>query len=262
MEKAQKILDFIIVESDKATSYFSNIQKNNINLFALSMIDRLNFSSHSLKILIAAITENTKIEYSCGIIIRALLLDYMVLLNGIDILLKKNSDERIKELNGYCSSMLAGSMKHRINDIATLHGHSPKKYLDKEYSNIVDMNPDFFKVYNKKGKPELKDELKERKNGDLFKTIKNGVLNSYSNIYEEYLYYSKYDHFGQMFYEFTRSNSTERLDKVNTLIVYHFPFILHYSLFVLEAIYSSDDFIKEQKRKVEGVIINDVESGK
>lgn len=139
MEKTQKTLDFVISECERTTIYFNGIHRNNINLFALSMIDRLNFSSHSLKILIAAITENTKIEYSCGIIIRAVLLDYMILLNAIDILLKKNSDERAKELNGFCASMLADSMKYRIEDIELFSSNK-----NKDYNNLVSANPDFF----------------------------------------------------------------------------------------------------------------------
>ncbi len=236
MEKTQRILDFTIEQCDSITKYYHGSQRSNIMFFSLSMLDRLNFSSHSLKALTKDIYENSRLEYSCGIIIRSVLLDYMILLNAIEPWLTSNpTGNETKDLYNYCSKWLADSMRHTVNNIALLYSDSSSQELDIMYLNIINRNPDFFYPYENTGKPPKIKLERPEKTEDLYKKIKQGKFNYDAKVYEAYLYYSKYDHFGQMFYETSREFVLDKINRMNKSISF-FPYILHYSLLILSTV--------------------------
>ncbi|MBS1916678.1 MAG: hypothetical protein JST87_10370 [Bacteroidetes bacterium] len=254
MNTTKKILEFSIKKSNEISHLFHGAKRDNVMFFSLSMLDRLNFSSHSLKMLINDIERNTKIEYSCGIILRSVLLDYMILLNGVNILLTENKNVS-KSLYDYCSTWLADSIRHTIENIAILYAQHSKETRNKMYINLINRNPDFFEKYSEDGnKPKLK-IAKPSNVEKLFNILQSSELKTEAKIYEAYLYYSKYDHFGQMFYELSRENFQGRLDRMKQAIAI-FPIFLHYSLFILNNSYSSGDFLSPHIKETTNFIEN------
>ena len=102
------ILKFTELECEKTTKYFDKIEMEEINTFCFCMLDRCRFSASSLELLLKNIVKNTQYEYSIGIILRSLTLDYLIILNSIEII--KNSIENNEILKNnlslFCTKLL------------------------------------------------------------------------------------------------------------------------------------------------------------
>ena len=156
MKTTAEILDWLMEECDLISKYFHRAERTNIMFFSLSMLDRLDFSCRSLRVLLREMELETKLEYSCGIIIRSVLLDYMIVLNAVNSLLDNQPDSR-KQLYQFCSSFLADSVDHTLGDISVLYKAKSREELDKLYTNIINLNPEFFEPYAQDGtRPVLK----------------------------------------------------------------------------------------------------------
>ena len=101
------------------------------------------------------------------------------------------------------------------------------------YLNIINTNPNWFQPYNKNGSiPKLKNDFEDNTFNNANK-IYNRLTNSVhfkeeaKDVYEAYLYYSKYDHFGQMFYELSRQHFLDRFRNVEQVITITLPKILY-----------------------------------
>jgi hypothetical protein len=74
-------------------------------------------------------------------------------------------------------------------------------------------------------------------------------LKSYKSIYEAYLFYSKYDHFGQMFYGLSRRRPIDQLANIDKAITI-FPRILLFTIVILETLFGSDIFLKSKRESI------------
>jgi hypothetical protein len=206
---------------------------NQIDFLCLAMLDRLNLSCHSLEILFEDLKHNTKSEYSCGIIARSVLLDTMISLNAMIKLLDED-EKRNENLNDYCSIWLADSLKHSIDNVSKLYEHKSKEERENLIQSFINYNPDFFEEETiSSDKPMLKGKFKKpHKPEQLYNNIKNSDLRMFASVYEGYLFYSKYDHFGQLFYEISRKDIKMRIDFLNRAIGV-FPHHFYYLLVIL-----------------------------
>ena len=246
MEEIKDRLDFTIKESDKILKHFNDTQGDDIHLFCFYMIERLNFSSRGLVPLLKDFTSQSQLEYCCGIIMRTVLLDYMIVLNAYVIILEDIDSKDFKEkLNKFCSTMLSDCVNHTLNDVQKLR--IPEEDLKMIYRGIAKIYSDCLEPYPNDGsKPIPLIKNSDYSNGKLFEKLFNSKeLRKYSNVYQGYLFYSKYDHFGRMYYDIARHDTVKKIYRMNESIKL-FPRMLMFTLSILLIFNQQDNFLIEE----------------
>jgi hypothetical protein len=243
-------LNYTITKTDELLSHFNNTSGNEIHFFCLHMLERLNFSSVGLSTIAKEILIKTQLEYSAGIILRTVLLDYMIVLNAQVIIVKnlQTPIELHEKLKNFCSIMLSDCINHTINSIKKLR--IPQKDLKKIYTGIVQAYPDDFEQYNNDGSCPIVKEKKSFPNGKLFEDIFNSKeFRKYSDVYQAYLFYSKYDHFGKMYYDLLRHDFKNRFFKLNESVKV-FPRKIMFVTLILIILYPNDKFLEKYLAEV------------
>jgi hypothetical protein len=261
MDNMFKRLDFVITESEDITKHFDKKELEEVTMFCMCMTDRLNFSSESLKILMNNFLINTKVEYSCGIIIRSVLLDYLIVLNAIELFDKNSNDPKklYTELNEYCLMMLCDSVRNSLEYFESLEDQIPKDILNNMYNNLVSMNSKCFEPYAYDGSKPIIRSKSYKSPKQLFNTLLTSKsLKRYKSVYEAYLFYSKYDHFGQMFYGLSRRKPIDQLANIDKIISI-FPRVLLFTVIILETLFGTDEFLKT-KREAVAKFIDEIEN--
>ncbi|HEX2628229.1 MAG TPA: hypothetical protein VHM26_04440 [Chitinophagaceae bacterium] len=248
MEKIFSRLNFVIDESNEITKHFDRKELDNITMFCMCMLDRIRFSSEGLNPLLAKLETNPMMDYPAGIIIRSALLDYLIVLNAFEIYGRNISDPKVchAELDKYCLMMLCDSVRNTMEYFQTLEGQIDKDVLNTMYKNLVAMNSRCFEDYADDGSvPKIK--IKEyRSPKQLLSVLMSSKdLKRFKNIYEAYLFYSKYDHFGNMFYGLSRINPDAQLRNLDNAIRI-FPRIVLFVNTILNSLYSTDTFISNK----------------
>jgi hypothetical protein len=258
MENIFKRLDFVIETSEEITKHFDKTELDEITMFCMCMLDRLNFASEGLRILLNHFLNNTKVDYSSGIIMRSVLLDYLIVLNAME-LYSKNLDNAQKvhdDLKEFSLMMLCDSVRNTMDYFETLETQVSKNIMSNIYKNIVSMNPKCFETYNYDGsKPVIKTKnYKSPK--QMFNTLVSSKdLKNYKSIYDAYLFYSKYDHFGNMFYGLSRVKPLDQLANLDKAIA-AFPRSLMFVTIILETLYGSNTFLKAKREEITSFIDN------
>ncbi len=243
MENILKRLDLVIDYTEKTTKHFDGAERNEIMLFCMCMLDRLNFACEGLKVLLNQFTSNTKLEYSAGIIIRSLLLDHLIVMNAMEVYgtYKEDNENFGPEMKAFCLMMLSDSVKYTLEYFETIEERVAPEIIKNMYSNIVRSNPECFEDYAHDGTvPKLKTKkfMSPQKLVNILRNSRD--LKNYATAYEAYLYYSKYDHFGSMFNYLSRISNLDKMahiDKVSTT----FPKTLIFTLSILATFYPSDN---------------------
>jgi hypothetical protein len=182
------------------------------------------------------------------------MLDYMITLHVLNILTDANPKEKpvdlITRLDEECCNYLADGIRRYFNDIDRVKDKVDEKTVSNIYNNLYHSNPHFFEPYLSKGKkPTLLKKFKVLAAAHMFEAIdKSRSLKLFSDVYIAYSHYSKYDHFGIMFYDVSRSTDASKI-KVMDLSIAAFPRLLLYNTIVLHAINSNDSFLKEMIEK-------------
>ena len=252
MENIFKRLEFVIQTSEEITLHFDKMEREEVTLFSLSMLDRLNFSSESLKVLMNNFTSNTKVKYSCGIIIRSVLLDYLIVLNAHEIYDRnlENPGKLYEELKAFSIMMLCDTVRNTLDYLESLENKFTEEDMKKMYSNLVSTYPECFEVYQNDGSKPIIKSKDYRSPQKLFTTLMNSnSFKNYHGIYDIYLFYSKYDHFGQMFYGLSRKAPIGKLENIDKAIK-EFPRALLFTVIILETLYGSDNFLKAKRQEI------------
>jgi hypothetical protein len=260
MENIFKRLDFVIKESEEMTKHFDQKELEEVTMFCMCMLDRLNFSSESLKVLMNNFLANTKMEYSSGIIIRSVLLDYLIVLNAMDVYGKNLMDgpKLYRELNEFCLMMLCDSVRNTMEYFDSLKGQIPDETLSNMYNNLVAMNSKCFEPYTNDGtRPIIRTKVYKSPKQMFNTLLTSKELSRYKSVYEAYLFYSKYDHFGQMFYGLSRRKPIDQLGNIDKVISI-FPRILLFTTVILETLFGGDEFLKT-KREAITLFIDEIE---
>ncbi len=124
MEKILKHLDFVIQQTNAIADSYDKKKLDDITMFCMCMLDRMNFASESIKILLERFHEKPQVDYGCGIIVRSLLLDYLIVLNAFEVYGKNVENHEVlqKELSKFCLMMLCDSVRHTLDYFKSLDG--------------------------------------------------------------------------------------------------------------------------------------------
>lgn len=221
MERTFKQLAFIIQKSDAMSTHYDKQQADDVTLFCMCMLDRLNFGAESLKILLEKFENKPQVDFGNGIIIRSLLLDFLIVLNAFEVFERNLSNAKCleKELPEFCLMMLCDSVRHTLKYFEKLEGSVSTDLLERMRDNLAVSNPNCFDWSNKtQSKPTIK-TTKFRSPEKLFETLmKSKFLTQYRWVYTAYLYYSKYDHFGNVYYGLSRQAKLQQVQFLRTSV--------------------------------------------
>jgi hypothetical protein len=253
-----KKLDFVIQQTEEITKFYDQSKKNDILIFCMTMLERLRASSESLKILLADPAQYAKVEYGCGIIIRSFILDFLIVLNAADIYGKYNDRLHMKnelkdELNDFCLMMLTDTVKHTIKDIKKMKKYDliSEESVNEAYRNLASLYENCFqKESSLKSEPVLLFKRKIRKNDEIFDSvIKSEKVKDFKDLVPAYLFYSKYDHFGQVSYSVQKTDIQGRINTIENVID-HFPHMVKFVIGVLTPVKVNNSFLLDKIKVV------------
>ena len=258
MEKALQNLDFLSTQIKITLAYYDNDEVNSVQLFALGLLKRLEHASMALKILLNNIGEVPQLDFSAGIIIRAILLDSLIGLNVYKIIkdnsLEKKTEKREEDLiRNFCDSILADGLENTFKYIVNVRtfGFADKQKVEMAINHFFKKYERFFEKYHNDGRmPKLKFEKAQSPN-DLFKCIAGDPqMKDISKIYDLYLAYSKYDHFNILYFDVDQtehSTKNKRLKRATDIFVRHCV-----NLHIILERESINDIVIERQLKVVG----------
>ena len=146
--------------------------------------------------------------------------------------------------------MLCDTVRNTLTHFESLENQLPKEMIESMYINLVAMNPECFEIYSNDGSKPIIKSKSYRSPQKLFDTLmKSKSFKNYQGIYEIYLFYSKYDHFGQMFYGLSRKAPIGQLENIDKAIK-EFPRALLFTVIILETLYGSDNFLKLKRQEI------------
>lgn len=253
MEETINHLEFIISHTGKTSKHLDNSELTSTQLFCFGLLERLQNASLALKILLQTISCNPSLEFSCGIILRSCLLDSLIALNLYKILLdnekgSKSEEEKENNVKEFCEENLSDGLSATIKYISAAKDANiiTQSQLKETFKNMANNYSTFFKPYPDDGSIPLLKYSKYYAPAELFKNLANSQeLKELTKIYDEYLFFSKYDHFGILYYEVARQNFSEQMERIKKGIELFIgtQSILHFTLLK----YSRDDtFLSNQ----------------
>jgi hypothetical protein len=219
-------LNFVIDHCSKTSNYLDAKRLNNIQFFCIGLLERLSNSSVALKKLLEEINAIPSLEYACGIILRSTLLDALIVLNLYNLIIEnetstKTEDEKEQIIKEFCETLLSDGLENTLKYIKVARDVNILTHneLANNYRNLVDKFQNFFEPFvNDEGVPVVKNKNWYSPT-DLFKKIANNPkLKGISKIYDSYLFFSKYDHFGILYYEVRRQENITRLKLISNCI--------------------------------------------
>jgi hypothetical protein len=211
-------LKFIISNSDEVSNYLYGKELSVTQTFCLGIIERLHHSSKTIITLLEKIEQEPSHEYSIGIITRALLLDTLTGMNLFKIFSESEALNEHKEITNekatiFCEINLADGLSKTISYLADAkkYGFINDNQLKEAYKNTVASKSNFFEPYQNNGTIPVLKHKKYFSPRQLFEILAlDENMKRTASIYDAYLYFSKYDHFGIMYYEIIRQHKTEK----------------------------------------------------
>ena len=226
---------------------------NSTQFFCIGLLERLTSSSLALKTLLLQINANPSLEFACGIILRSALLDTLIVLNLYNILKdneasNKTEAEKEQILNDFCNTMLSDGLKNTLEYIKTAKDLNliTEQQLKDTFKNFTASHQIFFEPYANDGSMPVLKINKYYSPKELFKKLTNSRnLKELSKIYDSYLFFSKYDHFGILYYEVSKEKFIDQLERIckGIELFVGTQSILHLALRMYSG---NDNFLNEQ----------------
>lgn len=202
-------LKFTLDESDLLIKHSNTIPKSIIKTFTYCALERLNVATIALHTLYGKYLNERKYEFSIGIIMRTVYLDYLILLNAIEIIFRNNENNNPyeEELSDFCLTMLSDSAIHALKYFDA--NIIPQEKLAGMYTLQFHMHEECFEPYSHDGTRPVLKKKKSLSQQELVKRLKKSKYPHLSRKEDAYMFYSKYDHFGKMYHEISRRPLTD-----------------------------------------------------
>lgn len=226
IHRIKEILVYIIAETNTLTKHFSGtkLDDNHIRTFCLIMIDRLNLVCEGINECFDHYNENNKIEFTIGLSLRAVLLDYLITMVAHNQLKEdkeagKSNFDIGNKLNRYCQGYLSEGIQKTFNHINLIGEEIDASEKAQVYSALYYSNPNLFHTYHHDGSEPKLIYTSTLQNKQLFEKIRNSkTFKKVAWVYHSYLYYSKYDHFGNMYYQLSRNHNVNKLQTMERAV--------------------------------------------
>lgn len=222
IDEAIPLLDKISGVGLTALDKFPSDEYSLETFFYITYLNRFVFNIGSVNILIKNIKEHPYIETSIGLTIRTTLLDFMVITYLIsyqaDIVPDDNLDKKNifeKEFNSVITDQIYNSIKYvkTAKDCGFLTADSYKTTIDNLMYTYRFLFKDDIPDYEKPESKLISSVFKSPK--QYFIRIHNHpIVKDYSMVYDLYIYYSKYDHFGIMTHFMQREDINKDVERI------------------------------------------------
>lgn len=208
--------------------YFGNKHVNNTQFFCLGMLDRLLKACNYVDYVIKKEEDIELLEFSAGLTIRAILLDALIVINLYKLindfsLEGKTEEEILNKAEEYCCIYLADGLDMTVNyiqsskDAGILTGFQ----VEKAFNEMVKEFNEYFHPHQNDGSSPKSKYKQAPSSSKLFKILINNIgTKRYVEIYDLYLLYSKYDHFGVLYYKFQNISIDEKIVRLNKAVNY------------------------------------------
>jgi hypothetical protein len=230
-----KHLDYFENNIPSALFQFQLGSPNSIQWFTLGMLQRLLNATVAIKVLLREFKKNNINDFAIGIIMRPILLDTHIGLNLLAILksgLSSNlkNEELIEKLDRFCNGTLSDGLKQTLNyfEQKESYGFIATKELNDIYNVFTAKYSDFLE--QKDGintKPKTKNGLDTKANSQFQNLAKDNDMKEIGHrLYDLYSIYSKYDHFGFLFFDVNNSEKEVKSERIFASIS---MFVNHYA---------------------------------
>lgn len=252
MDDFARHINFLRISISKTLSVFESKDLNPTQLFAIGLLDRLYCSSFSFELQLDSYRKFKELDFSISLTLRALLLDALIAFNLYKIISDLETSGRssieIKSLSDeYCNKVLADGINQSIKFFSSARNYNliDDSTLKNAFNEIGARYQGYLDKHIKDGtQPKVKFG-KPLSNPELFKTLaKDTDLTYLSQLYNAYSYYSKYDHFGILYFELASKDLTIKLEHFSKCIAI---FLKHY----LNLLSILDQFGPEHKGIIE-----------
>lgn len=229
-------LDFFTANTPVAL--FQNLSEkipSSVEWFTIGMIQRLVFSSRSLKLLLTNYEESEEHEFAIGIILRAILLDGLIGLNLLLVLKESlNANDMkhsIEKVNSYCMAVLGDSLVNTLKYFNGLHKDGLLE-LDALKDNFNEFTISYSEFLEQPdgtdSMPVAKYKISAASATGHFKQLsKDSDLRKIGRrFFDLYQIYSKYDHFGFLYHRLKNTDSSQKIGKIWSSIEL---FVNHYA---------------------------------
>jgi hypothetical protein len=253
METINNHLDFLEKTSGDTCRYLYPKQLTSIQTFCLGLLERLSHTTLTIKTLFQEMGKELKHEFGAGILTRALLLDTLISMNLYKLIKDSEAAEKTEPeieaiVKEFCETILSDGLEKTFSYFksAKEFGFIDDQQLKNSYNNMAVIHKPFLNPHPGDGsKPDLKHKQFYAPT-KLFQNLANTAdLKKVATLYDTYLYFSKYDHFGILYYQVIREDHGNKL-KIYLNAIESF-IAAHALLHVVLAKYSAnDEFLNSQ----------------
>lgn len=264
MQKTLDHLDFIAEHIYRTEKYLDKKEIDSIQFCCIGLLSRLRLCSTGLRSLLSNINSNPSLEFSCGIVLRSSILDSLIALNIYRLLLEAEksqgtTEEKRSIVKEFCDEILSDGLKQTVKYVRTAYEMNiiDQQKMTDTFVNFTKSHQRFFHTYPGDGSLPIVKINKNHGPIDLFKTLANTPeLQSLSKIYDTYQFFSKYDHFGILYFDVINYTYIEQLERISSaveILVGTLSF-LHLAL----RMYNEDDFLIKQSNVAAEYLYNKI----
>ncbi|MFN8276235.1 MAG: hypothetical protein U0T84_02020 [Chitinophagales bacterium] len=229
LQDLSKDLDTIIsVNEDTLKTSSSRVSLE--QKYCLGLLSRIVLHGKGLKALFSQIPAIPDLEYSAGLISRAAILDCMLTVKLVSEIYKDENvialtKEKIELIKIHCETALSDGLKFDLKFVDLVTKFKPELMSDKikEYQKIR-------ATYGSLLKPASSDEKPAPKHTyvlgplKLFEHLLKGKNPNWAFLYDPYMFFSKYDHFGLQYFNAVKQPLSFKIpiyiDVVKTLLLH------------------------------------------
>lgn len=225
---------------------------NSIQWFTFGMLQRLLNLSIPLKTLLPEYLENRISDFAIGILIRPIVLDGLIGMNLLGVLKKGLAQKLeykklINEVDCFCKGALADGLIQTLQYFTQMKSNDliEEDELFKMYNHFAEEYSDFlFQPAGINSMPKLRHPIKGKPFQHFDTLVKDLEMKAIAHrFYELFTIYSKYDHFGFLYFDVMRAEKELKNDRIKAaidLFINHFANLCD----LLERVTPENDTIK------------------
>ena len=269
MQKTIEHLNFINFHCTNTERYLNDAELNLIQYTCIGLLERLSSSTLALSKLLPLINTNKNLDFSCGLILRSSILDYLIVLTMyIHVLDDEENEIMIDNPNNsvlaFCNKCLGDGLPQTFTYInaAKDAGIISQEKRETIFNNMARNYKMFLEPYEGDGTTP-KAKCNQRINArEMFIAIaKHPDIKDFAKIYDSYVGYSKYDHFSVLYFDVTRQTHIQKLSQIS-MAVEHLIGSQSF-LHMLLGLHSSDDkFLNSQSDVAAKYLFDNIIIGK
>ena len=222
MENSFQYLNYLTDTISKTTRHLHDKRLTSIQYFSIGLLERLSKSAISLKLLLTNLEDQKALEYSIGVILRSSILDTLIVYNFYKHLLEAEDGNRTQTekediIKPFCDLVLSDGLSQTLKYVKMANQMNviSNESLLNVYHNLTTNLSGFFEKYENDGSEPILLHKKPLSPTSLFRTIANTPgLKDYTAIYDLYLFFSKYDHYGIMYFELSKQSFEEKMSRI------------------------------------------------